>query len=165
MTVQLKIYPLERPKTRGECADMPRPCPFLSCRYHLGHRLLGPQVGMTRQQAESAVQQYGSARAASRALGMHRSTIGAALKRGDDDDSVAERIVNMENSCALDVADAGALSPLLIGKLLGVTRQGVDYAIGNGVAAASKHDGAREMAEALAALEREPFDLMAHDGH
>lgn len=24
-----------RPKTRGECADLPRPCPFVGCRYHL----------------------------------------------------------------------------------------------------------------------------------
>lgn len=27
--------PLVRPKTRGECADVPRPCPFVSCRHHL----------------------------------------------------------------------------------------------------------------------------------
>ena len=25
----------ERPKTRGDCADGPRPCPFVSCKYHL----------------------------------------------------------------------------------------------------------------------------------
>jgi len=25
----------ERPKTRGECADGPRPCPWASCHYHL----------------------------------------------------------------------------------------------------------------------------------
>lgn len=24
-----------RPSTRGECADMERPCPFVSCKYHL----------------------------------------------------------------------------------------------------------------------------------
>lgn len=27
--------PIERPKTRGDCVDGPRPCPFVSCRYHL----------------------------------------------------------------------------------------------------------------------------------
>ncbi len=26
---------VERPKTRGECRDGIRPCPFVSCRYHL----------------------------------------------------------------------------------------------------------------------------------
>jgi len=32
------MYPEEqywRPETRGECADMERPCPFVSCKYHL----------------------------------------------------------------------------------------------------------------------------------
>jgi hypothetical protein len=32
------MYPEEqywRPQTRGECADMERPCPFVSCKYHL----------------------------------------------------------------------------------------------------------------------------------
>lgn len=30
-------YPdgVERPKTRGECCDGPRPCPFVSCKFHL----------------------------------------------------------------------------------------------------------------------------------
>lgn len=32
------MYPEEqywRPQSRGECADMERPCPFVSCKYHL----------------------------------------------------------------------------------------------------------------------------------
>jgi hypothetical protein len=32
------MYPEEqywRPETRGECVDMERPCPFVSCKYHL----------------------------------------------------------------------------------------------------------------------------------
>jgi len=32
------LYPEEdywRPKSRGECAQMERPCPFVSCKYHL----------------------------------------------------------------------------------------------------------------------------------
>jgi len=27
--------PVVMPKTRGECAGIPRPCPFTQCRYHL----------------------------------------------------------------------------------------------------------------------------------
>src|ERR1700746_2397319 len=33
-----QLYPEEhywRPKTRGECQEMMRPCPFVSCKYHL----------------------------------------------------------------------------------------------------------------------------------
>jgi sigma-70-like protein len=33
---QLTVYPtVERPRTRGECENMPRPCPFVSCSHHL----------------------------------------------------------------------------------------------------------------------------------
>lgn len=27
----------ERPRRRGDCVDGPRPCPWVSCRYHLAH--------------------------------------------------------------------------------------------------------------------------------
>ncbi len=33
-----ELYPerdYEKPRTRGECANGPRPCPFVTCRYHL----------------------------------------------------------------------------------------------------------------------------------
>ena len=35
--INIDAYPedVNRPRTRGECADVPRPCPFVSCRYHL----------------------------------------------------------------------------------------------------------------------------------
>lgn len=29
------MMPLQRPKTRGECKDGPRPCPWVGCRHHL----------------------------------------------------------------------------------------------------------------------------------
>jgi hypothetical protein len=27
----------DRPRTRGDCVDGPRPCPWVSCRYYLAH--------------------------------------------------------------------------------------------------------------------------------
>lgn len=29
------VFPIIRPKVRADCASVPRPCPFVSCRYHL----------------------------------------------------------------------------------------------------------------------------------
>jgi hypothetical protein len=29
------LFPEERPKTRGDCKDAARPCPWVGCRYHL----------------------------------------------------------------------------------------------------------------------------------
>lgn len=31
----IRLPVLKRPVTRGECADVPRPCPFATCRFHL----------------------------------------------------------------------------------------------------------------------------------
>ena len=30
-----RSLPIIRPRTRSQCADVPRPCPFVSCRHHL----------------------------------------------------------------------------------------------------------------------------------
>ena len=32
---RLPVFPNEPPRTRGECAALPRPCPFPGCRHHL----------------------------------------------------------------------------------------------------------------------------------
>lgn len=33
---ELLVYPdVDRPHTRGECLEAPRPCPWVTCRYHL----------------------------------------------------------------------------------------------------------------------------------
>ncbi len=34
-TRRLPVLPPERPNVRGDCAEIPRPCPFASCRHHL----------------------------------------------------------------------------------------------------------------------------------
>lgn len=36
-------YDYERPKTRGDCVDGIRPCPFVSCKYHLYLDVTGDQ--------------------------------------------------------------------------------------------------------------------------
>ncbi len=42
--MRLAAYPDQRPATRGECHDMPRPCPFLSCKWHLAHAPISPHA-------------------------------------------------------------------------------------------------------------------------
>lgn len=34
-TPPLRLPLLPRPRTRGDCANVPRPCPFVTCRHHL----------------------------------------------------------------------------------------------------------------------------------
>lgn len=73
----------ERPKTRADCKDGPRPCPFLSCRYHL---LLDVTPA---------------------------GTIVAPVVELDE----------VEETCALDVADRGGTTLEAVGSLVGVTRE------------------------------------------
>jgi len=79
------------PKTRGDCIDGPRPCPWTRCRYHLAPDFVLHGIG----EAESAW----------------------LLRMGE--------AFGMKETCALDVADAGAHDPDEIGKLLGLTRKNV----------------------------------------
>jgi len=50
---------LTRPKKRADCVDGPRPCPYVSCRHHLGIRLsvrlTEPGAGRLSQQSVKEV--------------------------------------------------------------------------------------------------------------
>ena len=37
----------DRPKTRGDCEELPRPCPFVSCKHHL-YLDVNPETGTLR---------------------------------------------------------------------------------------------------------------------
>jgi len=87
-------YPDRRPRTRGECLDMPRPCPFLTCRHHLaldvtGHgRLLDPLYIEFATPAE-----------------------------------IHERLAALPHTCSLDAADEGPATLEAIGEPWGVSRE------------------------------------------
>lgn len=76
-----------RPRTRGDCAAGPRPCPWISCRHHLAL----VEVGQTM----------------TRVLGLPLLT--RATRGGADEvawvDDVAEMVASMPETCALDVAE------------------------------------------------------------
>lgn len=42
-----RVLPLARPVTRADCQDGPRPCPWVSCRYHLAIDVEGERVVST----------------------------------------------------------------------------------------------------------------------
>lgn len=39
--LELQVLRAARPRTRAQCQDGPRPCPWASCRHHLAHDLVG----------------------------------------------------------------------------------------------------------------------------
>jgi hypothetical protein len=77
---------IERPRTRGECADGPRPCPFVACRHHL-YLDVSPTTG--------------------------------TIKLNFPEREVWE----LTETCALDIADAGAQPLERASALLNVTRE------------------------------------------
>jgi len=77
-----------RPQTRGDCADAPRPCPYVSCKHHL-YLDVSPRTG--------------------------------AIKLNYPDLEPWE----LEDTCALDVADAGSQRLERVGELTNLTRERV----------------------------------------
>jgi len=77
-----------RPQTRGECADIERPCPFVACKYHL----------------------Y---------IDVH--PVRGSIKINFPDVDVWE----MEETCALDIADRGGITLEEVGEIMNLTRERV----------------------------------------
>ncbi len=84
---ELKDFHYEKPRTRAECRHGLRPCPFVSCRYHL----------------YLDVKENGS------------------IKINFPDLEVWQ----MEETCALDVAERGAITLEEIGEIMNLTRERV----------------------------------------
>jgi hypothetical protein len=84
------LYPeiddIERPRTREECSDAPRPCPYVSCKHHLF---------------------------------LDVSARTGAIKLNFPDLEVWE----MNETCALDVADRGGTTLEEVGAIMNLTRE------------------------------------------
>lgn len=92
---------------RSECRGGYRPCPMVSCRYHL---LLH-------------VTEYGAlTRPYARTLSVAKSSV-ATVERWID--AAARYVEVMPETCALDMADRGESSMVVIGEILGITRERV----------------------------------------
>ncbi len=75
-----------RPQTRGDCANVSRPCPYVSCKYHL-YIDVNPATG--------------------------------SIKINFPDLEVWE----LQQSCALDVAQTGGITLEEVGEILNLTRE------------------------------------------
>ena len=109
--------PIARPVTRGDCRNVPRPCPFASCRHSL---LLDVQA--------NGVITFNS-------TGEHPAPVAGATTDDEEFEALAERVTDAwasaDNlpSCALDVIDAaiGDETPLAdVAASIGITRQRAD---------------------------------------
>lgn len=94
--------PIVRPKTRGDCANVPRPCPYAGCKHHLllkvGER---DAVGLPKSRQEELIR----------------------LRFGHEEPD------RLEHSCALDFADEGEHTNEEVAEALNVSRQAVDQMV------------------------------------
>lgn len=92
LEIGAQLYPpvagIERPRTRGECRGMPRPCPWVACKHHL-FLDINPETG--------------------------------SIKFNFPDRESWE----LQHTCSLDVAEAGALTLEEVGEITNLTRERV----------------------------------------
>lgn len=93
---------MKRPETRAGCVNVPRPCPFATCRYS------------TRVDVRSK---------AGRSLKVYREAEQEA--EPSEDPTVIPLDVPAGTSCALDVAERGSHSLEEIGEIYGVSKEAV----------------------------------------
>lgn len=106
---------VERPRTRADCMDGPRPCPWISCRYHLfdevAHRILHvPKDGL----------------------------------RDMTDDKLVRVLLGMEYTCVLDWAAKGPNTLEEIGRMFGVTRERIRQIQDKGLSKLKVRGGSRK---------------------
>ena len=111
MSQQLSLFALRGPRTRGECVDGPRPCPWVSCRHHLATEALRlrwtPKYGLSHQPPPGRV--------------------AAAL--GD-----------LAETCSLDVADQGDHTFKSIAQLLRMSRSRAQQIAAQGLARVNERE-------------------------
>lgn len=116
---------LPRPRTRADCLEGPRPCPWVSCRYHL----------LTEVSAESGSLVLNLTAPGTRGhAGRPPVAPGRKASAAEVDrwvDAAVEQLDRMPETCALDVAEQGEHTLESVGRCMGVSDEQV-YRIARG---------------------------------
>ncbi|HEY1549250.1 MAG TPA: sigma factor-like helix-turn-helix DNA-binding protein [Kofleriaceae bacterium] len=107
--VALPVLNDSRPRTRAECVDGPRPCPWVSCVHHLLD--IRERGGTRNERGRIFAADFELRTDASRAAAEQFT------------DSVADHVVSMTSTCALDIAERGESTHLEIGQMTGVSHE------------------------------------------
>lgn len=91
-----------RPRTRGDCQDGPRPCPWVGCRWHL----LWERRDLAWLRGVGNGSRY-------------------VPPRPRTDEELLQVLEQLPETCALDVADRGPLMLAEVGQVLGLVRERV----------------------------------------
>jgi hypothetical protein len=102
------LHSPDRPRTRKECSSQSRPCPWVSCKYHLALDI-NPATGSIHLNAGAR----------------GRRTLQRLDRHGNEEwlERAADTVLDMPETCALDVAERGGTTLEEIAELLGITRE------------------------------------------
>src|SRR5688572_28414707 len=94
-----KLPVLQMPRTRGDCANVPRPCPFVRCRYNLQPEKSASRtrIGDTEMAEILRLRSEGVGTVEiARRTGRHRDGVYKALRRHDEDIGKEDRHIRDE---------------------------------------------------------------------
>ena len=161
---------LPRPRTRADCLDGPRPCPWASCRHHLLFEVARPPAasGVQRTPSEGAALVLNAplSGASRRRPHLHASAAAEVVRVWIDD--AIERWQSMGHTCSLDRADdvlrlrAGKTSLQELAELRGLSRAQMKREAA--LAGAALRLGLAELRRAELAQGAEPDDVDAFEG-
>lgn len=117
-----------RPRTRGDCVDGPRPCPWVSCVHHLLTEVT--EQGSLKLNLGAGQRPRWSSR-----------SISVRGRNADAIDVAVDALVRMQHSCSLDVADDGEHTLEEVGERLGVVRERVRQVQALAMVRARTHEG------------------------
>lgn len=101
-----------KPRKRIECIERPRPCPFISCYYHIASMLMEKKVKKALNTVTIVWEKL-----------QHRS--GAWFPDEDLDEYFIDMIFSLPETCVLDIADKGDGTLEEIGDSMMMTRERV----------------------------------------
>lgn len=119
------------PKTRGDCANVPRPCPFRQCRYNM---VSAPYSDKTKRGGTPPLLSPEQRRCVTRMRRGGKKVAEIAAFYGVSSMTIYKILRGRRapaQSCALDVADEGAHTQAEVADAMGVTPQWVRDIEGN----------------------------------
>lgn len=114
---RLTEEPVERPRTRGDCVEGQRPCPWLSCRHHLAIEVHGD------------MRRGGGLSSTLSKIGAGRTRVLSDLASHDAFIAWSTAVLDsldQRDTCSLDVADRGGATTVSVARVLRLTKQRVD---------------------------------------
>ncbi len=130
--IYLHIAEQSRPKTRGDCVNGVRPCPYVTCKYHLAH------------------------------ISDYNMASGIRFRFAGHPDDAAEKVVKMGWSCSLDFADMVKANDVPeVAEAMGIPYKTIEPAYRSAIRKLRESKSAQDVFSQASDMSGPEFDLFA----